>query len=272
MRAVETLTQERLKEVLHYNGDTGLFTRKLSSGGVAAGTVSNNNASSIFVDGKLRTKKSLAVLYIMGAVKHGRLFFRNGDGSDFRFSNITRTPDCSGLTLDDLHEYVEYNEHSGIFVLKKKIRKARIDIGSELGCEENGYIVIGFGRNRYKAHRLAWFFVHGYMPEQQLDHINGNKSDNRLANLREASPSCNVRNQPISKSNSSGFTGVRKANKLGRYEAQIFINGSSVYLGIHDCVVEAALTRITCEDWCPEVSCSERNNTRAKLRELGYNV
>jgi hypothetical protein len=81
----------------------------------------------------------------------------------------------------------------------------------------------------YQAHRLAWFYVYGVFPSGQIDHINRNKSDNRLVNLRDCSISENKQNSGLYKNNKSGFKGVFKKGK--RYEAGIRVNNKRIYLG-----------------------------------------
>ena len=71
-----------------------------------------------------------------------------------------------------------------------------------------GYRVIRLGTKAYKAHRLAWAITYGYIPTLSIDHINGNKLDNRLSNLREASHKGNIVNRGKPCTNSSGFKGV----------------------------------------------------------------
>nr|WP_282097566.1 HNH endonuclease [Luteibacter sp. SG786] len=79
------------------------------------------------------------------------------------------------------------------------------------------------------AHRIAWFMAHGAWPIHDIDHINGDKSDNRLCNLREATRAQNLSNLGKRANNSTGFKGVFKAKM--RWKAQIQIRGKAVYLG-----------------------------------------
>ena len=83
----------------------------------------------------------------------------------------------------------------------------------------------------YSAHRLAWLYVHGAWPTGQIDHINGDRGDNRISNLRDVTPALNTQNQRrAARSNkSSGLLGVT-ANR-GRWLAQISIGGKSRNLG-----------------------------------------
>ena len=95
-----------------------------------------------------------------------------------------------------------------------------------------GYVCFRVNGKMYKAHRLAWAFVHGEFPDGDIDHINGNPSDNRICNLRLASHSLNLQNQRRAKSNNStGLLGVCP-NGSG-WRAEIRVNGKKVNLGTH---------------------------------------
>jgi hypothetical protein len=85
------------------------------------------------------------------------------------------------------------------------------------------------GKKEYREHRLAWFYVHGVWPAQLLDHINADVADNRIANLREATPSQNCCNRRIQSRNSTGFKGVSRRKYA--WEANIMLNGKPRYLG-----------------------------------------
>lgn len=81
--------------------------------------------------------------------------------------------------------------------------------GDEAGCPAtNGYRLIGVGGGRYLAHRIMWKITFGTEPPKVLDHINRNRSDNRISNLREVTMSQNMHNRSLSSKNTSGATGV----------------------------------------------------------------
>ena len=101
----------------------------------------------------------------------------------------------------------------------------------------NGYWVICVENNRLLAHRLAFLYMTGAFPPAEVDHINGDKVDNRWCNLRPATRSQNSANRPTK--NRLGMKGV-KARKNGRFEADIRVKGRKVYLGTFDTIAEAA--------------------------------
>lgn len=96
-----------------------------------------------------------------------------------------------------------------------------------------GYLKVSFDKKQFFAHRLAWFYVHGKWPTAEIDHINGNPSDNRLCNLREASRARNTHNQRIGKSNTSGARCVSWNRNAKKWVIQIMRFGHKFNLGLH---------------------------------------
>lgn len=139
------------------------------------------------------------------------------------------------ITQQELKQYLSYNKDTGIFTWINLTKKSKAKIGNIAGSKNNnGYISIKINQKRYVAHRLAWFYVYGVFPKDQLDHINRNKADNRIANLRECNNSQNAQNRtnPIS-TNKSGYLGVfsNRNSKKNPYAAGIQINNKNYHLG-----------------------------------------
>ena len=106
--------------------------------------------------------------------------------------------------------------------------------GSEAGAYNSlGYLTIRIDWVLYLGHRLAWFLVTGEPPLFEIDHENGDPSDNRIWNLRPATHSQNQANQKIDKTNTSGRKGVSWNREKAKWEARIQINGKSKFLGYH---------------------------------------
>lgn len=99
------------------------------------------------------------------------------------------------------------------------------------GTDKDGYRKGKVDGASYFAHRVAFAIFHGYWPSETIDHINGEKSDNRIANLREASRSQNQQNRPKQKNNTSGFKGVTR-HRSG-WMAKIKLNGKTHYVGLY---------------------------------------
>jgi len=152
------------------------------------------------------------------------------------------------ITYEEVHELFDYDEATGIFTNKVN-RGTRARKGKVVGClSDTGYYLIRVNRKNYKAHRLAWLFVHGYFPENGIDHVNQNKTDNRIENLREVSQSCNMKNCKIRKENISGITGVSWYKRGKKWRAHIQDkNYKLLYLGSFASKLEAAQTRYAAE-------------------------
>ena len=103
-----------------------------------------------------------------------------------------------------------------------------------------GYRQIGLGRKVYYAHRLVWLWHHGTWPPCHLDHINQDRLDNRIENLRLATESNNQANVRIRRNNTSGFRGVDRIKKTGRWRASICVRGIKACLGMFATPEEAS--------------------------------
>lgn len=110
----------------------------------------------------------------------------------------------------------------------------RRDSGRETFSRTNvhGYLQGGVGGAVVVAHRAIWAIVHGYWPKQ-IDHINGNRSDNRLVNLREVDDAENRKNTALRADNKSGFHGVRWIAPLNKWRVEIKANGKSKHVGVY---------------------------------------
>ena len=143
------------------------------------------------------------------------------------------------ITANHLREILNYNPTTGIFTWKVRNAKC-VHIGDVAGCKEKriGYITIGVDGQIHKAHRLAWRYMTGNWPIKFIDHINGNKSDNRFENLREVREDGNAQNiRKPNKRNKSGFLGViRFQNK---WRANITVNGKTRRIGDYNTPEEA---------------------------------
>jgi HNH endonuclease/AP2 domain len=143
------------------------------------------------------------------------------------------------LTPERLREILHYDPATGLFTWRV-CRHHRTKIGAIAGCITNGYGIIVLDGSIYKMHRLAWAYTYGHWPKNDIDHIDGNGTNNRLLNLRDATRSMNCQNQKrAQKNNKTGLLGVRFRRDNGRYSAQIGVDGKPRYLGLFD-TAEAA--------------------------------
>ncbi|BCD83620.1 hypothetical protein PSm6_00270 [Pseudomonas solani] len=93
------------------------------------------------------------------------------------------------------------------------------------GCSaRGGYLSIYICGARFRAHRLAWFYMTGEWPKQEIDHINGDRKDNRFSNLRTCTHQQNNHNQPIRKTNTSGIKGVYWNKRQRKWRGQVCLN------------------------------------------------
>lgn len=127
---------------------------------------------------------------------------------------------------------------------RSRVSSARVWNGLFAGKEAFPVGRLGY-RNGYifdrpvLAHRVVWAMHYNRWPIGQIDHINLDRADNRIANLREATASENSLNRPISKNNTSGYKGVAWDVTYGRYVARICARGQRHFLGRFDCPEEA---------------------------------
>jgi hypothetical protein len=105
--------------------------------------------------------------------------------------------------------------------------------GDVAGCiTKDGYLYIKFKKQAMYAHRLAWVYVHGVWPAQKIDHLDGDKSNNRIANLREASTSQNTQNQTHIRNTPSGLIGVCWNKACKKWQAAIRTGAVTKHLGV----------------------------------------
>ena len=144
------------------------------------------------------------------------------------------------LTQNELKSILHYDEFTGIFTRLKNSPMAKA--GSICNSpDKNGYIVIGVSRKNYKSHRLAFLYVLGAFPANQVDHKNGIKSDNAWSNLREATNSENAQNKRNPQANNTvGYLGVWFHVRNKSFVARITINGKVKYLGCFATAEEAS--------------------------------
>lgn len=151
-------------------------------------------------------------------------------------------------TLKEWQELIAYNPETGIFTWKPRqgmnfwnAQRAGLEAGSR---KSGRYVRINIGGNVFLAHRLAWLFITGSYPSQEIDHINGNKFDNRACNLRDVPHAANKRNLPRNSANTSGVTGVYRIKTSGRWYAQIRTkDGINKHIGNFNTLEEAAAAR-----------------------------
>lgn len=142
------------------------------------------------------------------------------------------------LTRARLREVLKYDPDTGWFtwLVRTSIRTA---VGQRAGTRHKfGYRLIYVDSVRYREQHLAWFYMYGYWPKNQLDHINRVRDDNRWCNLRAATASQNRANSAVRSQSKLGVKGVQQM-RSGRYRANVRDHGVYVCLGTYDTIEEA---------------------------------
>ena len=152
------------------------------------------------------------------------------------------------LTFERANELLHYEPSSGKLFWKKRTAR-RIKVGDEAGtlCKSTGYRMVFINQKGYLVHRIAILLATGACdPSKEVDHIDHDRLNNRLNNLRIVDRINNMRNIGLGKTNKTGVIGVSlKYTRTGelRYSANIMVNRKSINLGIFDNIEEAAAAR-----------------------------
>lgn len=124
---------------------------------------------------------------------------------------------------------------------------------------KNGYRYITVNKKKYLAHRLVWLYVHGYLPEGDLDHVDRVRTNNKVENLREVSRQCNIRNSPNRVTNTSGVKGVCWCKKMNKWKARITVNYVETHLGCSEDFMEMVCLRLAAEQTLSWEGCDSRS-------------
>jgi hypothetical protein len=170
------------------------------------------------------------------------------------------------LTQGRVKELFNYDPETGELIRRVSVGKTKAS--DVAGCPNGqGYLQTMVDGNRYFNHRLVWLHVYGYFPEHGIDHINRNRSDNRLENLREVSQSCNMRNARQPSTNTSGVQGVCWNKRGQKWKARIGTGKKVLSLGYHSSFLEAACHRLAAEQCLNWGSCDSASPASKYVRE-----
>lgn len=159
------------------------------------------------------------------------------------------------VSQKELKSKLDYYKTNGIFVWRGK---KGFNVAGY--TRPDGYVFIRINNKLYRAHRLAWLFEYGEFPENEIDHIDGNPSNNSISNLRLCNSSQNKCNTRLRKDNTSGVKGLHWYKAYSKWQVNIGINKKTKCLGYFDDFFEA----------CCKIY-SERNKLHGEFANYGNN-
>ena len=151
------------------------------------------------------------------------------------------------LTVARIRELFTIDEKDWTLVWKISLNSRSI-VGTKAGClNRKGYRVINIDYKRYRVHNLIWAYMHGYFPQNQIDHISHVRDDNRISNLRLVTGAENNKNMCIPVNNRSGIIGVGWCAHLNKWRSRITVADKCISLGCFENKDHAASARKTAE-------------------------
>ena len=143
------------------------------------------------------------------------------------------------ITQDELKEVLHYDPETGIFRWRMP-KSSRVKPWDVAGTKNgNGYICFKINGASLRGHRLAWLYMTGKWPENDVDHMDGNRSNNAWQNLRSATNKQNLENQGLRKNNTSRFRGVSWCKRHKKWVARVYHNYKQIYVGFFESAGEA---------------------------------
>ncbi len=232
-------------------------------------TTAGNNGNIVRYPGFPVVAASKVIWFLMfKEFPRHKIIHVNGNSYDDRLINLAERFKWAKfkreqLTQKFLQSYLDYNPSNG-YLYKKDTREV-------LGyLHHSNYVYLAIRGVIYSAHSLIWLLLYGYLTENQIDHKNGIRNDNRLINLQEVSRDCNLRNKQIYKNSSSGYRGISKDTVTNRWRAYGALKGKAIYLGVYKSKFDAVVVRLCWEHEESFSSCDLRSlNFKIFLQEYG---
>lgn len=172
----------------------------------------------------------------------------------------------NNLTYEELHRQFTYDPLTGLFI-RNTTTAPNACKGEIAGTKKDGYIQISINHTSYYAHRLAWFYYYGYMPEGLIDHRDRIRHHNWILNLRESSNQCNIRNTGNRSDNTSGIKGVFWDTQKNKWASVICINQKRKHLGFYEDFDDAVCARLAGEQCVNWASCDSTSPAYLYVKE-----
>ncbi len=151
------------------------------------------------------------------------------------------------ILIKELNSFCKYNPETGELISIKRRPYTHEIVGQSLGTLNNGYLMIYIKGIHYYNHRLAWLLNYKVWPTNEIDHIDGNRANNKLSNLRDVTVNINQQNTKLNKRNKSGVTGVIWNWEASKWKARIGINNKDIHLGFYEDFLDAVDARLVAE-------------------------
>jgi len=172
------------------------------------------------------------------------------------------------ITQKELKKILHYDEKTGVFTWK--VNRGNNQTKGEIAGypDKDGYVRISINKKRFLAHRLAWLYKKGYLPENLIDHEDRNPYHNWWDNLRETSHSCNAKNTGNFSHNTSGVKGIWFNKSAKKWQSEIKINKVPKYLGIYKDFTEAVAHRLAAEQCINWEGCDSSSPAYQYMKEV----
>lgn len=154
------------------------------------------------------------------------------------YNKEKRQQAIKNLSVDWINKFVQYNPDTGEFIRIGALRNNFVP-GQRAEVYSGGYYYVCLGGLHVPAHRVAWFLAHEEWPDCHIDHINRDRKDNRLCNLRKAEKWQNNLNKSTYKNNKSSQKGVNYHIQRRKWQASIGYRGERIYIGLFETFEEA---------------------------------
>jgi hypothetical protein len=241
------MTHQELLNIIHYDPETGTMYRKDLK---QKPSVPIKFSTQLLINGINYQASKLAWFYVTGGLPSTPLFTLDGT-TNLQFTNISKLihlPE-SDITQELLHKYFIYDKDSGELIYKLRT-SSHTSVGKVAGniagtLPDGGYKQLSLFGKVYPIHRIIWLYVYGSFPDKQIDHIDHNRVNNRISNLRLSTHHTNMKNKSRYVTNKTGYSGVNPHGN--NWKARIGVNGTKVLLGVFPSFEEAVAARKAAE-------------------------